>query len=98
MERDVGGGIEMGNTCKPMADSCQCMTKPTTVKNNNNKNLFSSPRFAVEAWSSNHWSTGEVHDCPLLNKTFKANDPIYPYIFVEQEINLLKVKKNRSMQ
>ena len=98
VERDVGGGIGMGNTCKPMADSCQCMTKPTTVKNNNNKNLFSSPRFAVEAWSSNHWSTGEVHDCPLLNKTFKANDPIYPYIFVEQEINLLKVKKNRSMQ
>ena len=21
----------MGNTCKFMADSCQCMTKPTTV-------------------------------------------------------------------
>ena len=22
VERDVGGGIEMGNTCKSMADSC----------------------------------------------------------------------------
>ena len=32
MEREVGGGIGMGNTCKPMADSFQCMTKPTTVK------------------------------------------------------------------
>ena len=30
-ERDVGGGIGMGNTCKTMADSCQCMTKTTTV-------------------------------------------------------------------
>ena len=32
MERDVGGGIRMGNTCKSMADSFQCMTKPTTIK------------------------------------------------------------------
>ena len=24
-----GRGIGMGNTCKSMADSCQCMTKPT---------------------------------------------------------------------
>ena len=27
MEREVGGGIRMGNTCKSMADSCQCMAK-----------------------------------------------------------------------
>ena len=33
MEREVGGGIGMGNTCKSMADSFQCMTKPTTIKN-----------------------------------------------------------------
>ena len=26
-EREVGGGIEKGNTCKSMADSCQCMAK-----------------------------------------------------------------------
>ena len=32
MEREVGGGIGMGNTCKPMAVSFQCMTKPTTIK------------------------------------------------------------------
>ena len=31
VEREVGGDIEMGNTCKPMADSCQCMTKTTTI-------------------------------------------------------------------
>ena len=30
-EREVGGGIGMGNTCNSMADSCQCMTKPTTI-------------------------------------------------------------------
>ena len=29
--REVGGGIGMGNTCKSMADSCQCMAKNTTI-------------------------------------------------------------------
>ena len=28
MEREVGGGFRMGNTCTPMTDSCQCMAKP----------------------------------------------------------------------
>ena len=34
VEREVGGGIRMGNTCKPMAVSFQCMTKFTTNKKN----------------------------------------------------------------
>ena len=37
MERDVGGGIGMGNTCKPMAVSFQCMTKSTTIKKERKK-------------------------------------------------------------
>ena len=28
MGREVRGGFRIGNTCTPMADSCQCMTKP----------------------------------------------------------------------
>ena len=31
VEEEAGGGIGMGNTCKSMADSFQCMTKPTTI-------------------------------------------------------------------
>ena len=31
VEREVGGGIGIGNTCRSMADSCQCMTKTTTI-------------------------------------------------------------------
>ena len=31
VERKVRGGIGMGNTCKTMADSCQRMTKTTTI-------------------------------------------------------------------
>ena len=32
VEMEVGGGIRMGNTCKPMAVSFQCITKFTTNK------------------------------------------------------------------
>ena len=32
MEREVGGGIGMGNTCKPIGVSFKCMTKSTTNK------------------------------------------------------------------
>ena len=31
VEREVGGGIGIQNTCKSMADSCQCMTQTTTI-------------------------------------------------------------------
>ena len=33
----MGGGIGMGNTCKPMAVSFQCMTKFTTNKKKKEK-------------------------------------------------------------
>ena len=26
-----GGGFQMGKTCTPMADLCECMAKPTTI-------------------------------------------------------------------
>ena len=31
MGREVGEGFRMGDTCTPMADSCQCMVKTTTI-------------------------------------------------------------------
>ena len=31
VEREVGRGTGMGNTCNSMADSYQCMTKPTAI-------------------------------------------------------------------
>ena len=37
MEREVGVGIGMGNTCKPMAVSFQCMTKSTTSEKKKKK-------------------------------------------------------------
>ena len=39
MEREVGGGIGIGNTCKSMADSCQCMAKTTTIKKKKEKEI-----------------------------------------------------------
>ena len=40
MGRLMGRGFRIGNSCTPMADSCQCMAKPIQyckAKNNNNK-------------------------------------------------------------
>ena len=31
MGREAGGGFRMRNTCKSMAESCQCIAKATTV-------------------------------------------------------------------
>ena len=31
VEREVGWGIGMGNTCKSITNSCQCMTKTNTI-------------------------------------------------------------------
>ena len=31
----VGRGVQDGDTCIPMADSCQCMAKTTTVLSSN---------------------------------------------------------------
>ena len=31
VEREMGGGTRMGNICKSMADSFQCMTKTTAM-------------------------------------------------------------------
>ena len=31
MGREVGGRVRMGNTCTPMADSCECVDKTITI-------------------------------------------------------------------
>ena len=40
VEREVGGGIGMGKTCKPKPVSFQCMTKFTTNKKKKKKNAY----------------------------------------------------------
>ena len=51
MEREVGGGIRMGNTCKPMAVSFQCMTKSTTKKK---KKKRCNGKHLLNRWSIKH--------------------------------------------
>ena len=49
MEREVGGGIGMGSTCKPMADSFQCKTNPLQLKK---KKYNSCYMHLVLAWTA----------------------------------------------
>ena len=44
VEREVGGGIGMGNTCKPMGVSFQCMTKSTTIKKKKKKKILTGKK------------------------------------------------------
>ena len=62
MEREVGGGIGMGNTCKPMAVSFQCMKKSNTIKKKNKKKRSEclSPDDLSRALSHWPWSVGEL--------------------------------------
>ena len=50
MEREVGGGIGMGNTCKPMAVSFQCMTKFTTKKKKEPLEKEMTAHSSILAW------------------------------------------------
>ena len=45
--KEEGGGIGMGNTCKPMAVSLQCMTKFTTNKKKKKKKLFTEFKIKI---------------------------------------------------
>ena len=50
VEREVGGGIGMGNACKSVADSCQCMTKTTTIKKKRKKYIRKLNNKSVNKW------------------------------------------------
>ena len=56
----MGGGIGMGNTCKPMAVSFQCMTKFTT---NKKKKIMVFPLFALELY----YSLSVLVDCDFFS-------------------------------
>ena len=50
MEREVGAGIGMGNTCKPLAVSFQCMTKSTTKKKKKRRVYLSVQGHSFGTW------------------------------------------------
>ena len=74
MEREVGGGIGMGNTCKPMADSFQCMTKPTTIKKKKKKSpLQHHSSKALILWGSACFMVQLSHPYMTTGKTIALN-------------------------
>ena len=57
METEVGGGIRMGNTCKPMAVSFQCMTKFTTNKKKKDDVVKLLYSICQKIWRTQWWPT-----------------------------------------
>ena len=68
MEREVGGGIGMGNTCKPMAVSFQCRTKSTT----NLKKKEKKKETAEPVWSWGDMNRGEVTGVGHLRQELRS--------------------------
>ena len=80
MEREVGGGIGMGNTCKPMAVSFQCMTKSTTIKKKK-KNLEDA-RFSIHYFKNYQIKEKNLEFIlPILVRTVLQN---YQIIIMEK--------------
>ena len=71
MEREVGGGIGMGNTCKSMAVSFQCMTKFTT--NKKKKRIF---QFVVTHIVKCFGTVNKAEVAAFLELSCFFNDPM----------------------
>ena len=70
MEREVGGGIGMGNTCKPMAVSFQCITKSTT--NKKNKKKHKNIHMPIHKYSEHHCSEEPKGENSNVHQQMKA--------------------------
>ena len=71
MGREEEGVFRMGNTRKSMADSCQCMTKTTTIKKK--KNTFESVlmrRMKLEPIIQSEVSQKEKHQYSILTHIY----------------------------
>ena len=68
----MGGGIGMGNTCKSMADSFQCMTKPTTIKKINKKKINCNRRVISFAFCVRKEELQYVLECSLRGSGRKS--------------------------
>ena len=68
MEREVGGGIGIGNTCKPMAVSFQYMTKSTTNKKKKHVNIH----MPVHKYSEHHCSEEPKGENSNVHQQMKA--------------------------
>ena len=68
MGREVGAGFRMGNTCTPVADSCQCMAKPLHLENKKGK-IKKKAEICIEILINS--STAVINrrefKCPLLS-------------------------------
>ena len=59
MGKEVGGRVRMGNTCTPMADSCECMAKPSQYWKKRKENYRPISLITVHIKKDQTpWSTG----------------------------------------
>ena len=91
VEREVGGGIGMGNTCKPMAVSFQCMTKSTT---NKKKIIIKKKRKGIEKKNDGYSDLSEVvPHCSFKPISYFCYCIYFPYL----GLHIHKITSNFSL-
>ena len=81
----MGGGIRMGNTCKPMAVSFQCMTKFTTNKKKKKKERkkesesLKSTSKIIHYLMQNQMANGSLEGWDGVGRRFKREGHMYTY-------------------
>ena len=61
----------MGNTCKPMADSGQCMTKFTTKKKKQKQKFYCQITVSHQIRKENSRLYWSQHEVKILTETFE---------------------------
>ena len=92
VEREVGGGIGMGNTCKPLAVSFQCMTKSTTKKKKKKRMNLSMEFSRQEHWSRQPFaSLGDLPNSELQAKSLLSESAGKPQIMNDDLTGLVSL-------
>ena len=85
MGREVGGGFRMGNTCKSMADSCQCMAKILQYCK-----VISLQLIKINGKTKNKKKLGPIilsSLCPSPTISHSSRDPWYLLVNNKQDVS-----------
>ena len=77
--REVGEGLRMGNTCNPVAGSCQCLAKPVQyckLASNYNKYIYIKKKRKLSTKHLMHLNCGVREDS--WESLGQQGDPVSP--------------------
>ena len=107
MGREVEGGFRMGNTCTPVADSCQCMAKPiqyckviqfSSIQLLSRVQLFETPWIAARQASLSITNSRRLHKLMSIESVMPSSHLIlcHPLLLLPPIPPSIRVFSNES--